>query len=116
MLVAAARVVVTVLPSDLARPRGRWARPGHQVAANAQFAALFALVDGPGATVFSSSRWPWAWTAHVVLDRCALVGLVALCAALIVPALRRWFGLAERVFLYSATAWVGVAAAVLLAR
>ncbi|GAB3565090.1 DUF998 domain-containing protein [Spelaeicoccus albus] len=106
--------VLPFVPTDLAgakrTPRGIL----HYVLAIAWFAIAYSLT-GDTSRYMATSWGGISGSAAVALHWIALISLIALIAALVVPTLRRYFGLAERVFIAAISVFFLIAAIALLA-
>lgn len=118
LAVAACRVGVVLFPTDLPGERRTTSGVLHMVFAIAQFAAARQVVADHHHEVAAAFQAPaWLAQALAVLSPIVTVSLVALVIALVIPPLRRVFGIAERVFLYAFALWCLLAAlAAVLAR
>ena len=110
-----ARLGANVFPTDLEGAPRTTAGRLHMLCAVAWFTLLYVAIDnatplltarwaGTGAGVLIALRWLCAWA------------LAALVACLLLPPLRRWFGLAERVFLIAVPAWFAAASLAIAVR
>lgn len=105
-----ARIVVAVVPTDLPGARPTATGRVHLAAAVAQFAALHTFLADESAGLVDGS---WLALPTHLLVVASGVGLAGVCLGF-VPAARRWFGLCERVFLFSSTAAIACCALGLL--
>ncbi len=115
IMLSALAVIFAVLPYAPTDVEGKPTLRGrlHLILAVAWFALAY-ILTGDFATLAAGS-WgsPLAQLA-TVLHWAALVGLITLIAALLIRPLRRWFGLAERVFIVAISLFYLVASAGLL--
>lgn len=106
--------VLPFVPTDIEGEKRTRRGIFHYVLAIAWFAIAYSLTGD--ASRFAAAQWGGAiGSASVVLHWVALISLIALIAALVVPSLRRFFGLAERVFIAAISVFYLVLAVGLLA-
>lgn len=108
MLVVLA-IVFAALPFAPTDEQGERTTRGrvHMLLAVAWFAVSYSLTGDMSRLALE--RWGWLGPIESTLHWIALVGLVALVACLVLPRLRRWFGLAERVFIVAISLFYVVA-------
>lgn len=93
-------VVVIALPTDVEGSRLTRRGIAHYVVAIATFALAYSLT-GDASRLIEAAGPAWAGTTLTVLHWITLVGLIGLCAGLVLPKIRPFFGLLERVFLFA---------------
>lgn len=116
LLVAVARIGVAVLPTDLPGASTTTTGRLHLLAAIVQFAALYTALANGTRHVLGLSRWTWPTAVGGPLLTLVTIGLVGVCAGLVLRPARRFFGLAERLFLYGSAVLVAAWAVALLTR
>ncbi|AJT40784.1 DUF998 domain-containing protein [Psychromicrobium lacuslunae] len=95
-------VAVVFVPTDLEGEKRSIRGVIHYAVAIATFALAYSLTG-------DTARWSagfapdWLSGSLTALSWLALVGLIALCAGLVLPLLRPYFGGLERIFLFSIT-------------
>lgn len=114
LVAAVGRIGVAVFPTDLPQARRTATGRLHLLSAIVQFVALITVVTSDVAGRLGVTG-VLAALLHV-LGWVAVVSLVGVIVALLLPVARRWFGLVERGFLFSVNAWLGLAAVAVLLR
>ena len=113
--VVLARIGVLLFPTDLEGAPKTASGRLHMGFAVASFALYYTVTDN--ATPLLAPAAPPALAGVLIALRwlCAWA-LAALVACLLLPLLRRWFGLAERVFLIAVPAWFAAASLAIAVR
>lgn len=93
---------VVFVPTDLEGEKRSLRGVIHYAVAIATFALAYSL-SGDAARWSASFAPGWLSGTLLVLSWAALIGLIGLCAGLVLPILRPYFGGLERVFLFAIT-------------
>jgi hypothetical protein len=104
LLIPVTRLAMVFFPTDLDGARSTWAGRIHLVLAIASFTFVYLAIADLTAPLSDSAARALA-VLLIVLRWTAAIGLAAVVVTLVVPALRRIFGLSERVYLVSTNLW-----------